>query len=72
MLKRTLILALWFYAGWTLGGLLTWSTDLPEIIGPVIGAAAALAIAADPRRWFSNRPAARPEQGSTGVSPESS
>jgi hypothetical protein len=50
MSKRVLIAALWFYAGWTFGGLLSFATGVPETLGPVLGGAAALAIVIDPLR----------------------
>ena len=50
MLKRVLIVALWFYAGWTLGGLLSYATGMPDVLGPILGAVAALTIVIDPRR----------------------
>ena len=49
MLKRTLILGLWFYTGWTFGALLSWAIGAPEIVGPVIGALATFFIAVHPR-----------------------
>ena len=52
MLKRTVILVLWFYSGWTFGGLLTYAIGSPEILGPVLGAALALVVAVDPRRFL--------------------
>lgn len=40
MLKRALTFALWFLAGWTVGGFLAWSIGIPEIVGPLLGLAA--------------------------------
>ena len=40
MLKRVLTFALWYLAGWTVGGFLAWSVGLPDIVGPLLGLAA--------------------------------
>jgi len=58
MLKRLLIAALWFYAGWTFGGLLSYATGTPEVLGPLLGAAAALTISFGPRRLVRRAPTA--------------
>ena len=37
MTKHRLSLALWFYAGWTLGGIGSYLSGAPELIGPLVG-----------------------------------
>jgi hypothetical protein len=50
MIKRLASMLLWFYAGWALGSLFAFTTGGSELIGPVLGAAAAAIFAGDPRR----------------------
>ena len=50
MVKRILSVVLWFCVGWTFGGLLTFATGTPELIGPVIGLVLAAAVWLYPRR----------------------
>ncbi len=49
MKKRLIALALWFYAGWTAGSLLSFVLGIHPAIGPVLGTAAAAIFAGDPR-----------------------
>lgn len=58
MKKRVAAAMLWFYAGWYFGATIALALDLPPILGPVLGAAAAAVIAGDPRRIIWSRPAA--------------
>ena len=37
MTKHRLSLALWFYVGWTLGGMVSYLVGLPEFVGPLVG-----------------------------------
>lgn len=37
MTKHRLSLVLWFYAGWTLGGMVSYLSGAPELIGPLVG-----------------------------------
>lgn len=37
MTKHRLSLALWFYVGWTLGGMVSYLVGAPELIGPLVG-----------------------------------
>ena len=37
MTKHRLSLVLWFYAGWTLGGMVSYLSGAPELIGPLMG-----------------------------------
>jgi hypothetical protein len=48
MNKRLLTAVLWFFAGWYLGGYVSLIFGFPEIIGPILGAAAAAFFAGDP------------------------
>jgi hypothetical protein len=59
MKKRILATFLWFYAGWYAGAILAEFLGVSQLLGPIIGMAAAALIAGDPRRiiWAS-RPAA--------------
>jgi len=50
MFKRSLAVLLWFYAGWYAGALVAYHLGISEILGPILGAAAAGLIALDPRR----------------------
>lgn len=55
MLKRIAPLALWFYAGWTLGAMLAYVGAVNELIGPVLGITSAAMFAAGPGRLISIR-----------------
>ena len=50
MKKRVLSTLLWFYAGWTLGSLLSFSLGISPAIGPILGAAVSALFVGDPRR----------------------
>ena len=58
MKKRILATFLWFYAGWYAGAILAEFLGVSQLLGPIIGMAAAALVAGDPRRiiWAS-RPA---------------
>ena len=64
MVKRTLILALWFYAGWTLGGFVGWALAAPVFVGPVLGLCAVLVVLAGPANGSRNRMATRARSSS--------
>ena len=49
MKKRALAALLWFYTGWYGGALVAHILGIPELVGPVVGAAAAVLFAGDPR-----------------------
>lgn len=53
MKKRVLAALLWFYAAWYAWSVFAWMVGLPELLGPVAGAAVAAFIAGDPlgRIW---------------------
>jgi hypothetical protein len=57
MLKRVVSLIIWFYAGWTLGGLIAYTTGVSELIGPILGIACAAIFVGDPRHLIWVRPA---------------
>jgi hypothetical protein len=59
MKKRILATFLWFYAGWYAGAILAEMLGVSQLLGPIVGMAAAALVAGDPRRiiWTS-RPAA--------------
>ena len=69
MTKRILAAILWFYTGWYAGAMLAEILGVSPAIGPIIGAAAAGLIFADPRRMIwtaraigsASAPEARPE-----------
>jgi len=49
MKKRALAALLWFYTGWYGGALLAQVLGITELVGPVVGTAAAALFAGDPR-----------------------
>jgi hypothetical protein len=53
MKKRVLAGCLWFYASWYGWAILAEFTGLPEVVGPILGVAAAVLFAGDPlgRIW---------------------
>ena len=57
MKKRLLSAALWFYTGWYAGSFLAAFLGVPEVVGPLIGAAAAALFAGDPCEIFWTKPA---------------
>jgi hypothetical protein len=72
MKKRILATFLWFFAGWYAGAFLAEFLGVSQLLGPIIGMAAAGLVAGDPRRiiWTS-RPAV-PAVSSTAVGQEPS
>jgi hypothetical protein len=50
MKKRMLSAVLWLYSGWYLGALLAAYLGVDALLGPALGAAAALFVAGDPFR----------------------
>jgi hypothetical protein len=55
-MKRIVISGLWFYAGWVVGAFLAFALGLNPVLGPAMGAAAAVLIAIAPRRQSWVRP----------------
>jgi hypothetical protein len=47
--KRILAAVLWFYAGWYAGATIAYFLGISEVLGPILGTAAAGLIAGDPR-----------------------
>ena len=61
MKKRVLAGLLWFYVTWCAWSFLPASAGLPELAGPVLGAAVAMFIAGDPfGRIWGGRSVSRP------------
>ena len=50
MRKRLAATFLWFYAGWAFGALAASMLGVSDMLGPILGAAAAGLIVGDPRR----------------------
>lgn len=48
-MKRPIVVLLWFFAFWYAGSALAMFLALPDIIGPLLGAAAAAIVFANPR-----------------------
>jgi len=59
MSKRLVSLVLWFYAGWALGALVAFTIGVSDLIGPILGVAAAAIFAGDPRHiiWVERKSA---------------
>ena len=56
MTKRLLAAMLWFYTGWYAGAMLAEFLSVSPVLGPLVGATAAMLIAGDPRRIIWKRP----------------
>ena len=56
MTKRILAAILWFYTGWYAGAMLAAFMGISPVLGPLLGATAAMLIAGDPRRIIWKRP----------------
>jgi hypothetical protein len=65
MLKRSVVTALWFFAGWSAAALVAFAVGLPGWIGPVGALAAAAIVATDPfgQLWTRRPPGARIARG---------
>ena len=48
-MKRLVAGVLWFYSVWYLGSVISNATGLPDLLGPILGVAAGLIVAVDPR-----------------------
>lgn len=66
MKKRALAALLWFYTGWYAANMLAFAASVPEVFGPILGAAAAALFAGDPRRIIWKRPP-EPAAAATGA-----
>jgi hypothetical protein len=60
MKKRILAAFLWFYSGWYAGALLADFIGISPLLGPFIGATAALLVVGDPRRIIWKARSVRP------------
>ena len=61
MKKRVLAGLLWFYATWYAWSMVAALAGLPELLGPVVGAAVAMLVAGDPfGRIWGAKPIGRP------------
>ena len=78
-MKRLVALALWFYAGWTLGALIdfvagSYGVTVGPALAPILATAAAALVAGDPRGLIWGRqgapaPRATSKSIATAVSP---
>ena len=57
MTKRVVAAFLWFYTGWYAGAFLAEILGISPVIGPILGAAAAVLLVGDPFRIIWTRPA---------------
>jgi hypothetical protein len=57
MTKRVAAAFLWFYTGWYAGAFLAEIFGVSPVIGPILGAAAAVLLVGDPFRIIWTRPA---------------
>jgi hypothetical protein len=60
MKKRILAAFLWFYSGWYAGALLADFIGISPLLGPFIGATAALLVVGDPRQIIWKARSVRP------------
>jgi len=65
MLRRSIVTALWFFAGWSAAALVAFAVGLPGWIAPVGALAAATLVASDPfgQFWARRAPGARIARG---------
>jgi hypothetical protein len=69
MSKRILAGVLWLFAGWYIGNILAFYFGISDLLGPILGVAAALVIAGDPLRIvWSNVGRAPSAEGSRATS----
>jgi hypothetical protein len=63
MSKRILAGVLWLFAGWYLGNIVAFYFGISDVLGPILGVAAALVIAGDPLRivWTNTGRSPSPE-----------
>jgi putative effector of murein hydrolase LrgA (UPF0299 family) len=57
-MKRFVAGFLWFFALWYLGAVVASILNVPDVVGPIVGLAAGVLVAVDPRHviWTSPRP----------------
>jgi len=56
-MKRIAAAALWLFAFWYLGSMISVLVGVPDLLGPVLGLSAGLIVGVDPRRVIWRRPA---------------
>ena len=56
MKKRAAAALLWFYASWYAGAMIASFLGVSQMLGPILGIAAAAIVAVDPRRIIWNGP----------------
>jgi hypothetical protein len=49
VMKRLAVSVLWLYTGWYAGSMIAAMLGVPDLIGPIVGIAAGLLVAFDPR-----------------------
>jgi hypothetical protein len=54
-MKRLLAAALWLYAVWYAGSMISAIFGVPDLLGPVLGIAAGLIVGVDPRHLIWSR-----------------
>jgi uncharacterized membrane protein len=67
MTKRVAAAFLWFYTGWYAGAFLAEMLGISPVIGPILGAAAAVLLVGDPLRIIWTRPASEAAGASATV-----
>ena len=67
MTKRVAAAFLWFYTGWYAGAFLAEMLGVSPVIGPILGAAAAVLLVGDPLRIIWTRPAPKAVAASATV-----
>jgi hypothetical protein len=58
VMKRIVAGFLWFFAIWYLGAVVASVVNVPDVVGPIVGLAAGVLVAVDPRHiiWTPRRP----------------
>ena len=56
-MKRIVVTALWAYAFWFLGSMISVLAGIPDLLGPAFGLAAGALVGLDPKHLFWARPA---------------
>jgi putative effector of murein hydrolase LrgA (UPF0299 family) len=57
-MKRLVAGALWFYAFWYLGSVVSSVLGIPDLLGPIVGVAAGMIVGLDPRHIIWRKPSA--------------
>ena len=72
MNKRLIAGVLWLFAGWYLGNIVAFQLGLSDLLGPVLGIAAAVLVAGDPFGLIWDRAAARTTAAPSDQAPSGS